>query len=203
MDLRAVKSGLILVLTPGLFVLAACGGPEPPASAAGTTASSATTQDAAAQNASVVNPAERPVPPSVSYDEHPSAGLSEPPAVTLANPLDGDPNAAQQGKMLFAAMNCDGCHGGGAVGFVGPSLIDGRWRYGGGDGELFHSIYYGRAHGMPAYGGILPDTTVWQLITYVRSQPVPVVVPTVAWPQGATPISQPTRPVATRPSITP
>ena len=75
--------------------------------------------------------------------------------MTLANPLDGDPNAAQQGKMLFAAMNCDGCHGGGAVGFVGPSLIDGRWRYGGGDGELFHSIYYGRAHGMPAYGGIL------------------------------------------------
>ena len=83
--------------------------------------------------------------------------------------------------MLFAAMNCDGCHGGGAVGFVGPSLIDGRWRYGGDDGELFHSIYYGRAHGMPAYGGLLPDTAVWQLIAYLRSEPVPGVVPTMAW----------------------
>jgi len=78
-------------------------------------------------------------------------------------------------------MNCDGCHGGGAVGFVGPSLVDGRWRYGGDDGALFHSIYYGRPHGMPAYGGILPDTTVWQLISYMRSQPVPGVVPTMVW----------------------
>ena len=78
-------------------------------------------------------------------------------------------------------MNCNGCHGGGAVGFVGPSLTDGRWRYGGADGELFHSIYYGCAHGMPAYGGILPDTTIWQLIAYLRSEPVPGVVPTVVW----------------------
>src|SRR3989449_8312097 len=36
--------------------------------------------------------------------------------------------------------NCDGCHGGGAVGWVGPSLVDGRWRYGGADGAVFHSI---------------------------------------------------------------
>src|SRR5437870_6742060 len=29
---------------------------------------------------------------------------------------------------LFRSFNCDGCHGGGAVGAVGPSLADGRWR---------------------------------------------------------------------------
>ena len=103
------------------------------------------------------------------------------PAGPLTNPLSANPNIVRQGKMLFAAMNCDGCHGGGAVGFVGPSLIVGRWRYGGANGELFHSIYYGRAHGMPAYGGILPDTTIWQLIAYLRSEPVPGVVPTVVW----------------------
>jgi cytochrome c oxidase cbb3-type subunit 3 len=84
-------------------------------------------------------------------------------------------------------MNCDGCHGGGAVGFVGPSLVDGRWRYGGEDGALFHSIFYGRPRGMPAYGGILSDTTIWQLVTYVRSQPLPGVVPTAAWPQDCCP----------------
>lgn len=129
----------------------------------------------------MAKPAARQAPPSVSYPQYPSAGALEPPAETLTNPLAADPNAAQQGQMLFAAMNCDGCHGGGAVGFIGPSLVDGRWRYGGDDGALFHSIFYGRPRGMPAYGGLLNDATVWQLISYMRAQPVPAVVPTVAW----------------------
>jgi mono/diheme cytochrome c family protein len=145
-----------------LFALAGCGGPEPADSEAGKAA--------------------RNVPASVRYDQYGSAGNLAPPAESLVNPLSGDPSAAQQGEVLFGAMNCDGCHGGGAIGFVGPSLVDGRWRHGGDDGALFHSIFYGRANGMPAYGGILSDTTVWQLVTYVRSQPVPGVVPTVAWP---------------------
>lgn len=152
----------VFTLTPILLLLAACGGPE--------------------QNPVATQPATRTAPPSVSYALIPDAGKLEPPAETLSNPLASDPNAAQQGQLLFAAMNCDGCHGGGAVGFVGPSLVDGRWRYGGDDGALFHSIFYGRPHGMPAYGGLLNDTTVWQLISYMRSQPVPGVVPTVAWP---------------------
>ena len=38
---------------------------------------------------------------------------------------------------------------------VGPNLGDGRWRYGGADGEIFTSIYFGRPHGMPAFGGAL------------------------------------------------
>jgi len=163
-------------ILPILLVLASCGGSEPPASEAGTTAAKAATQ-----NATVAKPATRTVPPSVSYDLIPNAGLLTPPSGILTNPLNADPVAAQQGQMLFAAMNCDGCHGGGAVGFVGPSLVDGRWRYGGNDDELFHSIFYGRPRGMPAYGGILNEATVWQLITYVRSQPVPGVVPTATW----------------------
>ena len=142
----------------------------------------ATTQDSAASSTTAAQPTTRTMPPSVSYDQIPTAGKLAPPAGTLTNPFSADPGAAQQGQMLFAAMNCDGCHGGGAVGFVGPSLVDGRWRYGGDDGALFHSIFYGRPHGMPAYGGLLNDATVWQLISYVRSQPVPGVVPTVAWP---------------------
>jgi mono/diheme cytochrome c family protein len=124
----------------------------------------------------------RHVPAAVRYDQYGSAGNLAPPAEALVNPLSGDPSAAQQGEVLFSAMNCDGCHGGGAVGFVGPSLVDGRWRHGGEDGALFHSIFYGRPRGMPAYGGILSDSTVWQLVTYLRSQPVPGIVPTVAWP---------------------
>lgn len=150
------------VLAVALFALASCGGPGPADSEAGT----------AARNA----------PVAVRYDQYGSAGSIAPPADGLANPLSSDPGAARQGAVLFDAMNCSGCHGGGAIGFVGPSLVDGRWRYGGEDGALFHSIFYGRAHGMPAYGGLLSDTSVWQLVTYMQSQPVPGVVPTVSWP---------------------
>lgn len=120
-------------------------------------------------------------PPAVRYDQYGAAGELAPPAEDLINPFRDDAGAAQQGELLFATMNCDGCHGEGALGFVGPSLVDGRWRYGGEDGALYHSIYYGRPQGMPAYGGMLPDATIWQLISYVRSQPIPDGVPTLAW----------------------
>ena len=78
-------------------------------------------------------------------------------------------------------MNCDGCHGGGATGWVGPSLVDGRWRYGGSDGEIYLSIFYGRPRGMPAYGGILSREPIWKIVTYLRSQPQPGDVPTESW----------------------
>jgi mono/diheme cytochrome c family protein len=120
-------------------------------------------------------------PASVRYLEYGSAGGRIPPADSLVNPLAADPDAAGQGEKLFASMNCDGCHAEGAGGFVGPSLVDGRWRYGGGDGAVYQSIFYGRPHGMPAYGGLLSAATIWQLVTYLRAQPVPTVVPTVSW----------------------
>ena len=150
------------ILALSLLALASCGGPEPVDSETVTTA--------------------RNSPAAVRYDQYGSAGNLAPPAEELVNPFNGDPSAAEQGEVIFGAMNCDGCHGGGGLGFVGPSLVDGRWRYGGADGALFHSIFYGRSHGMPAYGGLISDATVWQLGTYVRSQPLPGVVPTVAWP---------------------
>jgi cytochrome c oxidase cbb3-type subunit 3 len=120
-------------------------------------------------------------PAGVRYDQHVSAGGLPPAATPLVNPFADDAASAAQGAQLFAAMNCDGCHGGGAVGFVGPSLVDGRWRYGGADGALFQSIQTGRPRGMPAYGGILPPDAIWKLVTYLRSLPVPEGVATQAW----------------------
>jgi cytochrome c oxidase cbb3-type subunit 3 len=99
----------------------------------------------------------------------------------LVNPYSGDADAVVAGEKLFASMNCDGCHGGGALGFTAPSLADGRWRFGGEDGAVFQSIFYGRPHGMPAYGGMLPADAVWMLVTYVKTRPVPREVPTAAW----------------------
>jgi cytochrome c len=118
-------------------------------------------------------------------------------ALSAPRPAKLDPDA---GANLFSAMNCDGCHGGGAVGWVGPSLVDGRWRYGGADDEIFTSIFYGRPKGMPAYGGVIGTDGVWMLVAYIKAQAVPTVVPTTSWLPGgnasATPPPAPAAPAA-------
>ncbi|MCZ6756586.1 MAG: c-type cytochrome [Gemmatimonadetes bacterium] len=109
------------------------------------------------------------------------AGGVAPEGKGLENPFKDDAQSVAQGEQLFGAMNCDGCHGGGALGFVGPSLVDGRWRYGGADGSVFRSIQSGRPQGMPAYGVILSEDAIWAIVTYLRAQPVPDGVPTESW----------------------
>lgn len=121
-------------------------------------------------------------PPAVAYEAHLTAGDIAPPGGVLRNPHDGDRAVARSGALLFTAMNCDGCHGADGAGWVGPSLADGRWRYGGADAEVFSSIYYGRPKGMPAFGGALGAEGVWTLVTYLRSLAVPDNVPTESWP---------------------
>ncbi len=119
--------------------------------------------------------------PAVRYEAHVVAGMTAPQGAELTNPHDGDPAVAKKGALMFTAMNCDGCHGGDASGWVGPSLSDGRWRYGGADSEVFNSIFYGRPKGMPAFGGTLGVDGVWTLVTYIRSLPVPPNVSTESW----------------------
>src|SRR5437879_12352879 len=121
------------------------------------------------------------VPASVRYPDHVAAGGNQPPAAELENPIASDSATVADGSRIFSMMNCDGCHGGGATGWVGPSLVDGRWRYGGADEEVFHSIFYGRPKGMPAYGGVLGVEGVWMIVSYLKAQPVPSVVPTTSY----------------------
>ena len=128
-----------------------------------------------------VTAAQQPVPPSVRYDQHVFAGGNPPPAGTLVNPFKGDQRSAADGEKLFSAFNCDGCHALGAVGAEGPSLADGRWRYGGDDGAIFQSIHYGRPRGMPAFGGVLPPEAIWKLVTYLQSLAPAADLSTVAW----------------------
>jgi cytochrome c oxidase cbb3-type subunit III len=122
-------------------------------------------------------------PPAIAYEANVPAGDRQPPGGELKNPLQGDAAAAKNGATLFSAMNCDGCHGGDASGWVAPSLSDGRWRYGGADGEVFSSIYYGRPKGMPAFGGAIGTTAVWNLVTYLKSLQPPATVPTESFEQ--------------------
>jgi cytochrome c oxidase cbb3-type subunit III len=119
--------------------------------------------------------------PGVRYESHLAAGDSVPPGATLRNPYSGDVGVARSGALLFTTMNCDGCHGSDASGWVGPNLGDGRWRYGGADAEVFNSIFYGRPKGMPAFGGRLGAEGVWTLVTYLRSLQPPADLPTESW----------------------
>ena len=120
-------------------------------------------------------------PPDGRYSQIVAAGGAAPSSLDLKNPSSGNKEAVNEGRMLFTSMNCDGCHGGGGAGFVGPSLNDGRWRYGGTDGEIYQTIFFGRPRGMPAYGGILQEPVVWKLVSYIRSLEPAETVPTERW----------------------
>jgi cytochrome c551/c552 len=140
----------------------------------------------------------------IRYEAHLAAGGVAPSAGALENPRPDIQQSAKAGEGLFASMNCDGCHGGGGTGWAAPSLIDGRWRYGGADEEVFTSIFYGRPKGMPAYGGVLGADGVWMIVAYLKSQAVPSVVPTASWLPGgsatATAAAPAAAPVAAAPA---
>ena len=76
--------------------------------------------------------------------------------------------AMSQGKMLFNAYNCSGCHAQGG-GDKGPALMDDVWIYGAEPQNVFASIVSGRPNGMPSFGGRIPEYQAWQLVAYVRS----------------------------------
>lgn len=88
---------------------------------------------------------------------------------TIKNPYDGNAQAVQRGEDLFIKMNCAGCHGYGAKGGMGPSLVDTYWRYGGTPVQIYKSIAEGRPQGMPAWSPALPPEEIWRLVSYIES----------------------------------
>lgn len=85
-----------------------------------------------------------------------------------AKKYENDPAAIEQGKALYAAFNCNGCHAGGGGGF-GPALSDDKWIYGGSLPNIVDTLYEGRPKGMPAWRGKIPDEQMWQIAAYVKS----------------------------------
>ncbi|MCW2283991.1 cytochrome c oxidase cbb3-type subunit 3 [Rhodoblastus acidophilus] len=92
-----------------------------------------------------------------------------PPPPQVTNPAGDDPQAAQRGMRYFISFNCVGCHAPNGGGGMGPSLSDVKSIYGAEPANLFLSIYQGRPNGMPAWGGSLPESVIWDLVAYVRS----------------------------------
>ncbi len=116
---------------------------------------------------------QKEAPPTIRYEDHIWAAGLPPPAGELSRAEPDSPQSAKDGEALFSSMNCDGCHSSDGSGYVGPSLSDGRWRYGGRDEEVFDSIFYGRPRGMPAYGGLLGQGGVWLMVSFLKSLPKP------------------------------
>jgi len=80
----------------------------------------------------------------------------------------GNAYAMAEGKRLYVAYNCSGCHSRGGGG-MGPALMDDEWAYGAEPLNVYTSIVGGRPGGMPAFKGKIPEYQVWQLVAYVRS----------------------------------
>ena len=90
------------------------------------------------------------------------------PVQNVKNDYEDNAYALSEGKRLFSAYNCNGCHSLGGGG-MGPPLMDQKWIYGGKPEEIFSTIVAGRPNGMPSFRDRVLDFQIWQLAAYVRS----------------------------------
>lgn len=85
-------------------------------------------------------------------------------------PLDQlakDPEAMKMGGRLFG-NNCAVCHGADAAGAFGfPNLTDKDWLYGGAPDRIKETITIGRQAMMPAWGPILGEANVANVVEFV------------------------------------
>jgi cytochrome c oxidase cbb3-type subunit III len=84
------------------------------------------------------------------------------------SPYQENAYGLSEGKRLYAAFNCNGCHMNGGGG-IGPALMDDKWIYGAEPEQIYSTIVEGRTNGMPAFGARVPSQQVWQLVGYVQS----------------------------------
>ena len=87
----------------------------------------------------------------------------------IKNPLEHDPDAVERGRIDFDRFNCSGCHAANGGGGMGPSLSNSKWIYRSAPANIYLTIYQGRPNGMPAWGTMLPDRVIWELVSYIQS----------------------------------
>jgi cytochrome c oxidase cbb3-type subunit III len=87
----------------------------------------------------------------------------------VKNPAAADAASAQRGMRYFNAFNCVGCHMGNGGGGMGPALSRHPFIYGDEPANIYLTIVQGRPNGMPAWGSLLPNEAVWDLVSYITS----------------------------------
>ena len=106
-------------------------------------------------------PASASRPESVQLTDF-QPGAPAPRASTLS-PYQESAYGIAQGKQLFSAYNCNGCHAMGGGG-IGPPLMDEKWIYGAAPDQIYSTIAQGRPNGMPAFGPKIPSQQIWRLV---------------------------------------
>jgi cytochrome c oxidase cbb3-type subunit 3 len=90
------------------------------------------------------------------------------PRAPVLSPYQENAYGISEGKRLYLAYNCNGCHAQGGGG-IGPALMDANWIYGSGPDQIYSTIAQGRPNGMPAFGRHVPGQQIWQLVAYVQT----------------------------------
>jgi cytochrome c oxidase cbb3-type subunit III len=119
-----------------------------------------------------VSPGSAPAPQSPIEPGNPDpnrvGSMAQPLSNSGKQPYEGNAYAVSEGKRLYEAFNCVGCHAHGGGG-MGPPLMDANWIYGGTPQNIHDTIVEGRPNGMPSFRGKIPDFQVWEIAAYVRS----------------------------------
>jgi cytochrome c oxidase cbb3-type subunit 3 len=89
--------------------------------------------------------------------------------MNVLSPFATNAYGIAEGKRLYTAFNCAGCHATAGGGAIGPPLRDDMWIYGYAPPQIYASIVQGRPNGMPSFGGRVPEQQVWQLVAYIES----------------------------------
>ncbi len=105
---------------------------------------------------------------------------------SLKNPHTDPKSVAEEGKKIYMAAGCNGCHGGTGGGGMGPPLTNPIWVYGSDDDTLFRLVALGSdgltkqgysrkgsenvVGPMPAQGTIVKsDDDLWKIIAWIRT----------------------------------
>jgi len=100
-----------------------------------------------------------------------------PEAAKLKNPVAATEESVAAGKRVYAGK-CASCHGANGQGGAGndlipaaPSLVDGDWKHGGTDGEIFTNIKNGipPEFNMVPFKDQLKDDDIWSVVNFLRS----------------------------------
>lgn len=93
------------------------------------------------------------------------------------NPIPSSETSIKAGGLIYA-KNCRACHGiqgkgdGTAIppGLKPANLINGQWKHGGTDADLFKTVKLGvgPAFDMQAWGDKLSDDEIWNTVNYLR-----------------------------------
>ncbi len=100
----------------------------------------------------------------------PAPALAQEPRPDIRNPFEGNPIAIEQGGARYSER-CGFCHGTRGVGAKGPSLVSGKWKFGGRNVDLFATIAAGRpGTQMGAFASSLTGEEIWQIIAFLRDE---------------------------------